>query len=74
MTVKMTNLYTATFPSVPTEIIGSPSSVTISTDPGKSTIETFTTAHIAGSLYTIRMQSRDANSNPLDSSFDVYSV
>ena len=74
MTVQMANLYTATFPSVSKVIIGSPSTVTISSDPKKCAIKTFTTAYIAGELYTIIIQSNDANSSPLDSTFDVYSV
>ena len=68
------NTYTAFNPSLPTEIIGSPFTVTVDSDPGKSTIETITTEHIAGELYTLTIQSRDFNKDRLDSTFDVYTV
>jgi hypothetical protein len=51
MTVKMTNAYTALFPSLTTEILGSPFTVTVvagNSIPGKSTVETYQTTHIAG--------------------------
>ena len=74
MTVKIANAYTAANPSLSTEIIGSPFTVTVDSDPVKSTIEIFTRDHIAGDLYTLTIQSRDRNHNPLDSTFDVYKV
>ena len=57
----MTNKYTADHPTYPTEIRGSPFTVTVDSDPTKSTIETFTKTQIAGALYTFTIQSRDAN-------------
>ena len=74
VTVHIKNAYTAFNPSLPTEIIGSPFTVTVDSDPGKSTIETITTEHIAGELYTLTIQSRDFNKDRLDSTFDVYTV
>ena len=41
VTVKIANAYTAADPSVPTEIIGSPFTVTVDSDPRKSTVGTF---------------------------------
>jgi len=74
VTVKMTNSYTTSHPTVPTEITGSPFTVEVDSDPGKNSIETSTETHIAGAVYTMTIQSRDANSSPLDSTFDDYSV
>ena len=72
--VKMTNSYTASHPTFPTEITGSPFNVAVDSDPGKNSIETSTKNHIAGALYTMTIQSRDAISNISDSKRDVYSV
>ena len=74
VTVKMTNSYTASHPTVPTEITGSPFTVAVDSDPGKNSIETPTKNHIAGAQYTMTIQSRDADNLPIDSTFDVYSV
>ena len=67
----MTNAYTAADPTISTEIFGSPFTVTVDSDPRKSSIETFKKNHIASTLYSITMQSRDANSEILDSKNDV---
>ena len=77
MTVQIANAYTAAHPTLATQIIGCPFTVTVDSDPNQSTIETFKTTHIAGELYTITIQSRDVQNilnNSLDSTFDVYSV
>ena len=74
MTVNIQNAYTTAYPSLSTEIIGSPFTVSVDSDPELCKIQTFTTAHIAGELYTLTIQSRDGNGNPLDSTFDVYTV
>ena len=74
MKVKIANSYTAAHPTLAAEIIGSPFIVIVDSDPSQSTIETFTTTHIAGQPYTMTIQSRDTLGNPLDSTFDVYSV
>ena len=74
MTIRIANDYTAAHPTLSTEIIGSPFAVTVDSDPGKSKIKTFTTTHLAGALYTMTVESRDANNNILDSVFDGYSV
>ena len=74
MTVRIANDYTVAHPTLSTEIIGSPFTVIIDSDPSQSTIETFTTTHIAGELYKMTIQSRDTLGDPLDSTFDAYSV
>ena len=77
MTVKITNSYTASNPSLSTEIIGSPFTVTVvagNSIPGTSTVETYQTTHIAGTPYTMTMQSRDSYGNTKDSTSDIYSV
>ena len=74
MTVKLANAYTAADSSVSKTIFGSPFTVTVDSDPEKSTIERFTTNHKAGALYSMTIQSRDANGNISDSKDDVYSV
>ena len=74
MTVNIANDYTISNPSLSTEIIGSPFTITVDSDPEKNSIETFADTHIAGNLYEMTIQSRDANNNHLDSSFDVYTV
>ena len=74
MTVHVANYHTAAHPTLSTEIIGSPFTVIIDSDPSQSTIETFTTTHIAGELYKMTIQSRDTLGDPLDSTFDTYVV
>ena len=74
MTVNVANTYTAAHPSASTEIVGSPFTVTVDSDPGKSKIKTFTTTHIAAEIYTITIQSLDANDLILDSLLDDYTV
>ena len=66
MTVKIANAYTAANPSVSTKINGSPFIVTVDSDPGKSTIETFKKTCILGKDYTMTIQSRDAKNEKLD--------
>ena len=60
VTVHMSNSYTTSYPSVSTEISGSPFTVTVDSDPAKSKIKTFSTAHLAGAVYTMTIESRDA--------------
>ena len=74
MTVKITNDYTASHSIAPKEIVGSPFTVTVDSDPKKSRVYAFATTHIAGNLYEMTIESRDANDINLDSTFDVYSV
>ena len=74
MTVKITNAYTAADPTIPTEIFGSPFTVTVDSDPRKSSIETFKKTHILGEDYTMTIQSRDAKNKKIDSKNDLYSV
>ena len=66
MTLKISNAYTAADPSVITEIIGSPFTVTVDSDPRKSTIETFKKTSILGEDYTMTIQSRDAKKKKID--------
>jgi len=74
MTVKIANAYTAAHFSAPKEIIGSPFTVTVDSDPKQSTVKTFATTHIAGDLYKMTIESRDAKNIILDSDLDIYSV
>jgi len=64
--VKIANAYTAADPTISTEIIGSPFTVTVDSDPRKSSIETFKKTHILGEDYTMTIQSRDAKNKKID--------
>ena len=48
--------------------------MTVDSDPNKSTIETFVATQIAGALNSITIQSRDSNSQIIDSFVDIYTV
>ena len=74
MTVKIANAYTAADPTISTEIIGSPFTVTVDSDPRKSSIETFKKTHILVEDYRMTIQSRDAKNKKIDSKNDLYSV